>query len=179
MKITLTELRQMVRNIISEMDGNMDSNDDKPLELPYKLWSSKPSELLPYQVWSGAGDEEDYGNGYNYDRLKEVKELTERALNYNIIGTMPYKNEYQAEKIKGNEIDSGVFSEKINKKRETKYVDRNDKSKYEYSIYAEEGNDVHAIVVNYHEINHKFDKNDYYKGYDEYDEEFIFYGYPN
>lgn len=162
MKITLTELRQMVRNIISEMDDSV----------KYEL-------QLPYQDWSGAGDKENFYEGNDMNRLIEVKELTEKELNYNIIGTMPYEHEDQAEEVNGERIKGGVFGKMILKKRETKYVDYNDKCEYQYEIYVEEGNDVHVIIVDYHEVRHSFDdKNDFRRTYES-AESFIFYGYPN
>ena len=160
MKITLNELRRMVKHIISEMDSSVG----------YEL-------KLPYLDWSGAGDQENFSKGEDMNRLVEVKELLEKALNYTIVGTMPYENEYQTEHIKGDKRKEGVFGKKRHTNREVQYVDRNDESKYEYSIFVEKGNNVHTIVVKYHEVKYYFDKNDYFKGSGENAEEFIFYGY--
>lgn len=161
MKIKLNELRQMVRKIISEMNESAN----------YKL-------QLPYMSFSGGGGDVEPGGSeeYDMDRLVEVKELAESALNYNIIGTIPYEDKDAWEAIEGDSTKSGEFD----KKTLTDRPSNNDKSYYDYEIYEEEGNDVHTIAVNYYKTTHHFDENRYYfRGYSSYAESFIFYGYPN
>ncbi len=162
MKITLNELRQMVRKIISEMDESAN----------YKL-------QLPYMSFSGGGGDVEPRGSEEYDmkRLVEVKELLEKEIGYNIIGTMPYEDENQGESIEGYRIGGGEFGRKTLTDRPSSSY--KDKSYYDYEIYEEEGNDVHTIAVDYYETNYHFDKDNYFRGYSSYAESFIFYGYPN
>jgi hypothetical protein len=105
MKIKLNELRQMVRKIISEMNESAN----------YKL-------QLPYMSFSGGGGDVEPGGSeeYDMDRLVEVKELAESALNYNIIGMDYYfgienfikgdsKSNYQSEQAKIAIATGGVI----------------------------------------------------------------------
>jgi|688.fasta_scaffold1147906_1 hypothetical protein len=162
MKITLNELRQIVRKIISEMD----ESSNYELQLPYMSFSGGGGDVEP------RGTEE-----YDMDRLVEVKELVERALNYNIIGTIPYEGEDAWEAIEGDSMKSGEFDKKTLTDRPSSSY--NDKSYYDYEIYEKEGSDVHEIAVNYYKTTHHFDGNNYFRGYSSYAESFIFYGYPN
>lgn len=125
MKITLNELREMVKNAISEMEG-----EDYKLQLPY----------VEGIAWE---DNEKYSQGTDMGRLREVKSIIESHSGYNIIGSEPlysfddYIN--KSENLSGDIVKDDTF--KVPASKGT--------AQYSYSVFKQD--DIYSIMVDYSE----------------------------